>query len=302
MKEMEECRCQWRLGNCGEPPLEPLPLPPPPPLLPLPPPGTALPTAQLVPIELLVTLTELVRPNSEFREFWRCGITNLGGACGVYCGGIELDDACRTNIRCPIISADDTGWGDDDDVGCTELARVGGGTLARGGIAGGGPLAVTEFCDWTRGGNCGSLPLGCSVVALIGVDVLDVVLVVDWMGRVMGLVIGDDAVVEGRTGCWLCGWTVDVLVKGFCGWIVCLMVTVVGVFCWEGRCWVCFCGWGGCGWVCWTGCFGCWICCGVGCWCCRWCCCLPGDLGDGWAGFFFCSWPAATYENTQSTE
>lgn len=36
-----------------------------------------------------------------------------------------------------------------------KLDRIGAAIFCLGGIAGGGPRAVTEFCDWTRGGNCG---------------------------------------------------------------------------------------------------------------------------------------------------
>lgn len=31
---------------------------------------------------------------NDAREFCRCGITNFGAGCGVYCGVTELADAC----------------------------------------------------------------------------------------------------------------------------------------------------------------------------------------------------------------
>lgn len=83
----------------------------------------------------------------------RLGMTNGGGGCGVYCGGVEFADACRTKCR----------LGGD----CIEPARAM--APVRGGIAGGGPggwpcrsLAVgdelqlllsCDGCAWTRGGS-----------------------------------------------------------------------------------------------------------------------------------------------------
>lgn len=135
-------------------------------------------------------------------------------------------------MRCSIMSLDDTGGC------CIEPDRVGGGTLARGGIGGGGPLAVTEFCDCTRGGSWGNLPRGCSVVTL---DVVVVGVVGEWVddciGRVIGLDMGETVVRV--MGC-ACGCTAEVLVMGFCGCMVCLMVTVWD-FCCDGKCCVGFC-------------------------------------------------------------
>lgn len=71
LKNGIECRCQCLRVICGEP-------------------------LVLVGLPPLGPLTELCRP-SEVREFCRCGITNFGGGCGVYCGGIELTDVCRVN-------------------------------------------------------------------------------------------------------------------------------------------------------------------------------------------------------------
>lgn len=86
-------------------------------------------------------LTELCRP-SDVREFCRCGITNFGGGCGVYCGGMELTDVWRVNLF--------DGSSDFDGI-CTDSERFGNGgafdPLDRGGMAGGGPRLVTELWD-----------------------------------------------------------------------------------------------------------------------------------------------------------
>lgn len=81
------------------------------PLLPIP--AAPPPAALLLPLVLTpllpATVFDLPAMPSDVLEFWRCGITNLGGAWGVYCGGIELDDPWRTRTRWPIISAVVTG-------------------------------------------------------------------------------------------------------------------------------------------------------------------------------------------------
>lgn len=252
-----------------------------------------------------------VRVN-DVREFCRCGITNFGAGCGVHCGGNELADVCLANAGRFIVLELVT-WIDVD--------RTGAGTLFLGGIAGGGPRAeelVTEFCDWTRGGNCGSLPFNWSVD--------------DWREITLGVfckiaevTLDMDCEIE-LWAVLVCGWTVAIVTAGFCG---CIFTTVWALF-----------GWGdgfGLTLLLLTG------------WCFDWfvftarkmngnhmnnyrkpieceinrynyqsnvirvnlpdCVFIDGDIGDFCCSIilwtlkcFFCSCPAATYENTHSTE
>lgn len=99
-----------------------------------------LPPFEPVPVPLTVEVDDGAVDGAEVndtREFCRCGMTNFGGACGVYCGGMLFDEGCRTSCG----GGGAVAW----------LAAIGGGgtALLRGGIAGGGPRAVdpNELCD-----------------------------------------------------------------------------------------------------------------------------------------------------------
>lgn len=87
----------------------------------------------------------------DVREFWRCGMTNLGAGWRVHWGGIEFADVCRVK----------TGrFGGFEVVldTCTDEDLIG--ILFLGGIAGGGPLcAGKEFWDCIRGGIWGSFSI-----------------------------------------------------------------------------------------------------------------------------------------------
>lgn len=155
--------------------------------------------------------------DNDCRELCRCGMTNSGAGCGVHWGrGIELVDVWRASDG-RVIDAALVTWIDAE--------RIGGATLFRGGIAGGGPRddvagggplpapplpPPIEFCDWTRGGTWGNLVFDCSVDdwrdTTLGVrcNMADVTFDMDW--------VIDDCV-------WLvaCGCTGDTVVVGIWG-------------------------------------------------------------------------------------
>lgn len=247
---------------------------------------------------------DLIDPlrDNDCRELCRCGMTNFGAGCGVHCGcGIELVDCCRGNVGRIMVVVLDT-WIDAE--------RIGPEILLRGGIAGGGPrdvvpldvvllLLVTEFCDWTRGGTCGNLPFDWSVddwrETMLGArcSMADVTLVIDC---VIDGCTGDTFVV-GTCGfmviVWVFGWVL--LPFGFVTFVDCWFVAEMNI---EGtisseidfievfrEVFINSLGWA------------------------TEAAAGDGDIGDFfWSSilyawnFFFCSWPAATYENTQSTE
>lgn len=228
------------------------------------------------------------------RDGWRCGMTNLGGGCGVTCG-IVFADICRVRagrFSCPALLFKQkkhlylrlqasngiaqrtylvlATW--------IELDRPG--KLFRGGMTGGGPRLGTKTCDWTRGGSSGRLAFVSSVIdgrdCTLGscccwtgvVDLL--VLVFGWIAANVTVGFGD-----GRTT--FCG---TVWFGRDCDgelWVESTEVVSV-----TGRFW-CFCGW---------------ITFDSRCICCD--CCWGNAFGI--LNFFLCSWPAATYEKTHSTE
>lgn len=130
--------------------------------------------------------------------------------------GIELADVWRAKAG-RLSGPDDVTWIDEE--------RIGAGTLFRGGIAGGGPrvVLVTEFCDWSLGGNSGGgfddddgitldvmLDVRCKmdVVAFDMDCVMELCVVFVWGCTA-------ETVVSGFCGVWtftICGFT--------CGWVV----------------------------------------------------------------------------------
>lgn len=220
-----------------------------------------------VDVWLPLSLGPLIDPDRpiDVRDDCRCGITNLGGGCGVNWGGIILAEVCRVSAGRLIGTALVT-W--------IELERIG--KLFRGGMAGGGPRLGTDTCDCMRGGIDGKFVFVSSVSD--GRDCIDV-------GDVCFAV--DDIVTLA------CGWTAATVTVGFCDGIITFCDCTFGWVCDVELCFVdvgldvsatgrfwCDCCWLVPAWVC--------------------CCCCGNALGA--LKFFFCSWPAAMYENTHSTE
>lgn len=135
----------------------------------------------------------------DVREFWRWGITNSGAGWRVHWGTIEFAEGCRT--RGGRFCAMEVGaWTEDD------LAGI----VLRGGMAGGGPLAVVLVVDWdcTRGGNCGNLSFTCSVDD----NALDVILEVLW--RIAEVAFDIDCAIA-FCAAFDGGWVLDIFAIGF---------------------------------------------------------------------------------------